>query len=202
MSLKLLIEPTHSILGITETKNYLKVEHTTDNDLIEDIIIPASIAFVENETYVDTSPRQWQQNEEGDVETMELDKGPIISIDEVKEYDDFESTGSLLTESTDFRVSDQELIHVDDYWDKQRRGDGYQIKYTTGLFTASNITNSTDPRLSVFKNAALKFCAWLYENREMYISEINESFSVTYNYEEVPQTIIRLLRPYMRGCML
>jgi len=202
VELKLLTEPTVSILGITETKNFLKVEHTEDDDLIEDIIIPAAVSFVEEETYIDTSPRKWQQNQEGDVDQIELFKGPVISVDEIKYYDDFDSTGSLLTESTDFRIADQKLIHVDDYWDKQRPIDGYQIKYTTGLFTNANYTSSTDPRLSKFKKAALRFAAWLYENREMYIVTVNESFSVNYNYDNVPPEIIRLLRPHMRDCFM
>lgn len=202
IELKLLVEPTVSILGITETKNFLKVEHTEDDDLIEDIIIPAAVSFVEEETYVDTSPRQWQQNQEGDVAQIELFKGPVISVDEIKYYDDFDSTGSLLTESTDFRIADQNLVHVDNYWDKQRPIDGYQIKYTTGLFTSANYTSSTDPRLSKFKKAALRFATWLYENREMYVVTVNESFSVNYNYNDVPPEIIRLLRPHMRDCFI
>ena len=202
IEMKLLTEPTISILGITETKNFLKVEHTEDDDLIEDIIIPAAVDFVENETYIDTSPRSWQQNQQGDVDKIELLKGPVTSIDEIKYYDDFDSTGSLLTESTDFRVAGQWLIHADDYWDKQRSKDGYQIKYTTGLFTASNYTSSTDPRLASFKKAALKFSGWLYENRQMYVTQINESFSVNYDYEKVPQSIIKMLRPHMRSCFM
>lgn len=199
IEMKLLTEPTVSILGITETKNFLKVEHTEDDDLIEDIIIPAAVSFVEDETYIDTSPRTWQQNQTGDVEKIELLKGPVISVDEIKYYDDFDSSGSLLTESTDFRIAGQHLVHEGAYWDKQRDLDGYQIKYTTGLFTSSNYTSSTDPRLSKFKKAALRFSAWLYENREMYVANVSEAFQVTYNYDDVPQEIIRLLRPHMRA---
>jgi uncharacterized phiE125 gp8 family phage protein len=202
VELKLLTEPTVSILGITETKNFLKVEHTEDDDLIEDIIIPAAVSFVEDETYIDTSPRQWQQNQEGDVEEIELYKGPVLSVDEIKYYEDFDSTGSLLTESTDFRIAGQNLVHVDNFWDKQRKFDGYQIKYTTGLFTSGNYTSSTDPRLAKFKKAALRFAAWLYENREMYVVTVNESFSVNYNYDDVPPEVIRLLRPHMRDCFM
>lgn len=201
-NLTLITEPTISILGITAVKNYLKVEHTEDDDLIEDYIIPAAVSFVEEETSIDTSPRQWRQDLEGDVDEIELFKGPVISVDEVKYFDDFDSTGKLYTESTDFRIAGQNLIHESDYWDKQRSGDGYQIKYTTGLFTASNYTSSTDPRLSKFITAALRFSAWLYENREMYVAQINEAFQVTYNYTDVPQDIIRLLRPHMRDCFM
>lgn len=202
LELKLLTEPTVSILGITETKSFLKVEHTEDDDLIEDIIIPAAVSFVEEETYIDTSPRQWQQNQPGDIKKIELLKGPVISVDEIKYYDDFDSSGALLTESTDFRIAGQYLIHKDDYWDKQRELDGYQIKYTTGLFTASTYTNSNDPRLAKFKKAALRFAAWLYENREMYVANVNEAFQVSYDYDNVPPEIIRLLRPHMRDCFM
>lgn len=203
VNLKLLTAPTISILGITATKNYLKVEHTEDDDLLNNIIIPAAVNFVEQETYIDTSPRQWQQDLTGDIDEIELFKGPINSVDEIKYYDDFDSTGKLLTESTDFRIAGQYLIHESGYWDKQRSRDGYQIKYSTGLFTASNYTSSTDPRLGTFIDAALRFSAWIYENREMYVVQVNEAaFNVTYNYQDVPQDIIRLLRPHMRDCFM
>lgn len=200
-TLKLLTEPTLTILGITETKNYLKVETDVDDDLIEDLI-DSSVAWIENETYIDTTPRQWQQNIEGGTKEIELYKGPVASIDEIKKFDDFESTGTLLTESTDFRISDQYLIHVDNYWEQQRSHDGYQIKYTTGLWTSSTYTSSNDQRLKVFKSASLKMVGWLYENRELFVSQISEAFSITYNYEDVPQTVKRLLRPYTRGVFM
>lgn len=196
MALELITEPTLTILTTTETKNYLKVDHSVDDTLIADMI-KASQSFIETETGIAVCPQTWQQFEEGGCETIELIKQPIISVDEIKYFDDFdEMTGSLLTVSIDFRLAGNILIHEDAYWEKQRAVDGYVIKYTAGLFTSSNYTSSTDPRLSTFKICALRFAAWLYENREMYITEINESFQIKYDQTRIPQEIIRMLRPH------
>jgi uncharacterized phiE125 gp8 family phage protein len=199
--MKLITEPTLSILGATETKNYLRVQHDTDNSLISDLV-KVAVSYVEKETYLDIVPRQWQQNAEGGADKIELFKAPIISVDEVKKYTNFDSSGELMTESTDFRVVDNYLIHKSGYWSEAREIDGYVIKYTTGLFTGSNYTSSQDPRLADFKLAALKFCAWLYENREEYVVQVAENYSVSYDYNNIPQSITKILRPYTRGVFL
>lgn len=197
--ISVLMEPTLSILTTAETKNYLKVTDSTDDTLIADLI-KTSQGFIETETGLSIVLQQVKQKQEGDCDVIELVKRPVISVDEVKYFDDFdETTGTLLTESIDFRLVDNLLIHEDDYWIQQRAYDGYQIKYTVGLFTSSNYTSSTDNRLSTFKTCALRFVAWLYENREMYAVEINDSFQIKYDQTKVPQDIIRMLRPYSTG---
>lgn len=194
--LEIVTEPTLTILSSTETKNYLKVDHSTDDTLIADLIKSAQ-SFLETETGLAICPQTWRQLEVGGCDTIELIKQPVISVDEVKYFDDFEEmTGSLLTVSVDFRLAGNILIHEDAYWEQQRDMDGYKIKYTAGLFTSSNYTSSTDLRLSTFKICGLRFIAWLYENREMYCTEINESFSIKYDFNKIPQDIIRMLRPY------
>lgn len=191
MRLTLLTASTQSILGITATKNYLKVEHTTDDTLINTLMATA-VNVVENYTGLITSEQTWRQDEEGDSEYIELIKAPVKNILEVKYYDDFDSTGSLLTESTDFRVASQYLVHDDDYWDKQRPLDGYQIKYSVGMYT-------TDPRMQNMEIAALAIVGFLYENREAYVSQVNETFSVTYDFSKTPAHILQLLRPICEG---
>jgi uncharacterized phiE125 gp8 family phage protein len=196
--LSLITGPTQNILNETEFKNFARVDHTQDDTMILSIV-RAAIGFVENETYNDTMPRQWLQCVPGGVSEIELDKGPIISIDEVKYYDDFDSTGELLTESTDFRVVDNYLIHESGYWDKKRARDGYQIKFTSGMFTS---TSTNDQRLDTFKTAALKFAYWIYENREMYVAGVSESYAVNYDTDKIPPEISKLLRPNTRDLFL
>jgi hypothetical protein len=189
--LSLVTGPTMSILNEAEFKSFARVGTTQDDQMIISIL-KSSISWAENEVYIDTMPRQWLQKCSGGVDKIELLKSPVQSVDEVKYFDDFDSTGYLMTESTDFRVVDKYLIHESGHWDKQRDLDGYQIKYTTGLFTN---TSTNDFRLEIFKTAALKCALWIYENREMYVTGINESFAVSYNTEKIPPEITRLLRP-------
>ena len=196
--LSLITGPTQNILNETDFKDFARIDYTQDDNMIVSILRTA-IGWVENETYQDTMPRQWMQKLTGGVDEIELDRGPIQSIDEVKYYDDFDSTGTLLTESTDFRVVGSYLIHESGYWDKMRDKDGYQVKYTTGLFTN---TSTDDLRLNIFKTAALRFANWIYENREMYVSSVSESYQVNYNVNDVPPELGRMLRPELRDIYL
>ena len=109
-------------------------------------------------------------------------------MDRVVYYDDFDSTGKLLTESTDFRVAGQFLVHEDGHWDYQRPHDGYTINYTV----AGN-WDANDKRLDTLKTAAMRLVGWLYENREEYVTQINEMFGTTYTYAQIPEGIKRLL---------
>jgi uncharacterized phiE125 gp8 family phage protein len=190
--IKLLTAATTSILGITATKNYLKVEHSQDDTLITQMI-EASILFVENYSGFKTSPETWEQYETGDVAKINLDLAPVDSINSITEYDDFDSTGSLLTASTDFRIAGNDLIHVDGYWPKRREVDGYVINYTVGTWLAS------DRRIEALKTAALRCVGWLYENREEFVVNVQESFNVQYDFNSVPAGVKRLLNPFMRN---
>lgn len=178
---------TTSILGVTATKNYLKVEHAVDDTLINTLMAVA-VAKVEQYTGLATGVQTWRQDEDGGIDEIELIKRPLQSVLEVKEFDDFDSTGTLLTESTDFRVAGQYLVNKDDYWDKQRAHDGYQIKFTAGLATG-------DYRISIMETVALRLVAWLYENREEYVTQVGDAFNVVYDFSKTPPGVLDLLRP-------
>ena len=123
---------------------------------------------------------------------------PIIGGFTVDYYADFDSTATSLTGST-VRAVENELYHVDGYFQEGRDGNGYVIQYDAGYFTASNYTNSTDPALNVFKTAILRTVAWLYEQREEHVERSSESeWSVSYA-KELPMGIKRLVQPYHTG---
>lgn len=190
--LKLLTASTISLLTSAETKNYLKVDHTVDDSLILEMI-QAAQDYIENETGISLFTQTWQQLQDGDCEEIELFKEPVQTINSVTYYDDFDSTGTVLTENTDYRLVDKFLIHADEYFEKGRAIDGYNINFTVGKYTTT--ISSASSEASTFKMAALKFCGWLYENREEYLIEVQEGINVKYDYTKIPQTIIRMLRP-------
>lgn len=190
MGEKLLINQTASIFTAGEFKSFARIGNTADDTLIVSGIIPAAHRWAEIALNRDVMSKQWQYTLEGGQDIIDLPRGPVISIDEVKYYDSFESTGQLLTESSDFRLAGDCLYHNDDYWDKMRGGDGYTIKYTAGMFTGSEdstIYNS-------IRIAMMKFAYWLYENREMYVSGYSEGFTVSYDKNSVPPEITAMLR--------
>ena len=190
----LLTATTISLLTTTETKNWLKVDHSVDDTLIG-LLIKAAQGYIENETGITLFESTWEQKQVGGVEEIELLKEPTTQINSVTFYGDFDSTGTVLVSNTDYRlVEPKYLIPPNIVFDEGRPYDGYVINFVAGKYTS---TVSTDDEFSAsIKAAALKFVGWIYENREEYLSEVQEGLSVKYDYTKVPQTIVRMLRPY------
>ena len=199
VKLKVTTAPTLTLVSKTEAKNYLKLSSdTADDDLVEDLI-SASHGIIERElgglSLVTTGYTQYQK---GGVETIELMRQPVINSFTVDYYADFDSTATSLTASS-VRNVDNELYHVNGYFEEGRDGNGYVITYEAGYFTASNYTNSTDPALNVFKTAILRTVAWLYEQREEHVENLREdNWSVSYS-GQLPNGIKRLIMPYHTG---
>lgn len=195
--------PTQTIVSLAEARNYLKETSgvTVDDDLITDIV-NGSTAVIEKELGgISLYEQTWKQYQQGGCETIELLRSPIIGTPTVSYYPSFSTvTATNVTATTYFRAVENELYHVDGYWDEGRAGDGYVIEYTTGLFTASNYTSSDNPVLGTFKTAILRTCAWLFEQREEHVGTVNEGqWSVTYDNENLPQGIKRLVMPFCTG---
>lgn len=200
IKLKITTAPTLTLISKAEAKNYLKLSSdTTDDDLVEDLI-SASQGILERElgglALVTTGFTQYQK---GGCDTIELMREPIIGTPTMSYYEDFTTVTATSLTASSIRAVQNELYHVDGYFDAGRDGDGYVIQYDAGYFTASNYTTSTDPALNVFKTAILRTVAWLYEQREEHITSMNEGeWSVSYS-GELPNGIKRLVMPYHCG---
>ena len=200
IKLKVTTAPTLTLVSKTEAKNYLKLSSdTADDDLVEDLI-SASQGMIERElgglALVTTGFTQYQK---GGIETIELMREPIIGTPTVSYYEDFSTVTATSLTASSIRAVQNELYHVDGYFDEGRDGDGYTIQYDAGYFAASNYTTSTDPALNVFKTAILRTVAWLYEQREEHVTSSNEGeWSVSYS-GELPAGIKRLVMPYHTG---
>lgn len=193
---------TQSILSRTEAKNYLKLDSDlTDDDNLVDSLISASQNIIE-ETLGGLSlyEKTIQQSQQGGCHAIELMYEPVIGTPTVSYYEDFDTvTASNITFSTHFRNVGSKLYHVDGYWDRGRDGDGYVITYNTGLFTASNVTNSNDNRLQVFKTAMLRLIARMYEQREDQATNVKEgNWSVSYDDKDM-YDIKKLIMPFHTG---
>jgi uncharacterized phiE125 gp8 family phage protein len=176
--------PTLSILTTDEVKNYLKLSSdTTDDDLVDQLTKSAT-AIVERECGgLAICEQTWKQYQQGNCKTIELMRQPVIGVPTISYYDDFSTvTATNITYSSYFRNVGNELYHIDDYWEKGREGDGYTITYNTGMFTASTYTSSTDQRLQTMKSIICRIVAYLYENREEYVTSVSEgTWKVTYD---------------------
>lgn len=192
--------PTFSIVTRSEVKNYLKLSSdTTDDDLVDELI-NSSVAIIENDLGIAICQQQFKQYQQGNCKKISLLRDNIIGVPTVSYYEEFSTvTASNITYTSHFRVVGNELFHVDDWFERGRDGDGYEITFNTGLFTASNYTSSDRQERNVFKNAIYRTIAYLYENREEYVTQISEgTWKVTYD-GDLPIGTKRLLMPYHSG---
>ena len=200
---ELVTGPTQTILSVTEAKNELKASTgvTTDDDLIESAIKCATGIIEEELGGISIYTQSWKQYQQGGCDVIELERYPIIGTPTVSYYSKFNTvTATNITATTHFRAVQNDLHHVDGYWDYGRAGDGYTIEYDSGAFTASNFTTSNDPKLHVFKKAIARTVAWLYEQREEGVTKVvEENWEVEYVKGDLPEGIRRLIMPYCRG---
>jgi|GEM_PF-3429119 len=201
--LELVTAPTLSIVSTEEAKNYLKIgDESFDDDLV-DAMKRACVGMIENGSGgISICPQIWKQKQTGGVEKIKLLRQPIQGIPTVSYYESFDTvTATNITYSTYFRkVSPNLLVNVDGYFPYGRDSDGYEITFETSLFTASNYTSSSDPRHGMLKTAILRTLAWMYEQREEYVTQIGEGeWSVNYDFNLLPSSIKALVMPLHSG---
>jgi len=188
-------EPTHELFDIVTTKNYLKVDYSTDDNLIE--LIQKSVRKqLENELGgVLIVKRSVTQKQTGGIETIDLLRSPVNSITSVTYYEDFNSTGEVLSAS-DYRFHDGQLYHKDGYWKQGRAGNGYVIVYNAGHVDDSG--QAAENATPSIRMAALRLIGYLYENREEFATTISEGgYSISYNTIVGNSELKNLLMPYM-----
>lgn len=192
--------PTFSIVSKQEMNNYLKIEENGDTDLVGHIIDTAT-SIIERECGgIALCEQTWKQQQKGGCQTITLLREPIIGVPTVSFYEEFETTTATnITYSDYFKTVDNELYHVDGYWEEGRDGDGYTITFKAGLFTATDYLTSNNPDLDLFKLAIFRIGAWLFEQREEHTEQISEgNWSINYT-KELPSGIKRLLMPISTG---
>lgn len=189
-------EPVFEPVSLEEAKNYLKVDYATDDNLIE-ILIHVARKQIENELGgLLIVKRAVTQKQTGGLERIDLLRQPVNSITSVTYYEDFASTGSVIA-STDYRFNDGQLYHKDGFFSRGREGDGYVIVYNAGI--ANDTGQSAENSPHTLRQAIMRIVAYLYENREEYVTQISEgNLSVTYN-KEIRNDVNLLLMPYHTG---
>lgn len=189
-------EPAYEPVTVTQAKNYLKVDTTNDDALIEALIVSAR-KQVENECGgLAIVKRNFTQKQTGGLETIELMRDPVNSITSITFFEEFASTGEVLGASN-YRNVGANLYHVDSYFQIGRQADGYQIVFNAGIVDDTLVGASTAP--SAIKTAILRYVAFLYENREEYANSILEgNFTVSYD-QKTNFEVKMLLMPYVTG---
>jgi len=193
--------PTLSIVTTDEAKNYLKIGcDVTDDFIVEDLVKASTNIIEHNCGGLCICEQTWKQYQKGGIETIKLLRQPVIGIPTVSYYENFtDITPTNITYTSDFRVVESELHHVDGFFEAGRDGDGYTITFKTGLFTSSTYNSSYNNKLQILKTAILRTVAFFYENREEYISQVKEGeWQVTYD-GNLPIAVKNLIMPLHTG---
>lgn len=186
-------KPTVSILTVGEAKDYIKVNHTEDDLLIE-LLIKSSVNSIESVIHKVIHKSTFIQKQNGGIDKIKLLKCPVTSTPTITYCENFDSTGTSLAVTTDFRLVGNMLYHVDNYFTAGRDGDGYSIEYDSGLFTSSTDDNSME--YTVIKNVMMRLTAFLYENRQQYCTNFNEeNWAINYNLTDIPMEYKTMLLP-------
>ena len=182
-------EPTHEPVTVNEAKNYLKVDDTTDDALIAQLI-KASRKLIETQAALTFHRRTVTQKQTGGLETLDALRQPIHAISSITYAKDFDSTPETI-DATVYRHAGNRFFHEGGRFVEGRFADGYVITYTAGLVadaTPSTLNND-------FKTAILRIVSFLYENRQEYATNWNEQgFSI--NYDIMKSEINRIINPY------
>lgn len=196
-TLKQTSTPTLTIVSSTEMKNYLKVDSTDDDDLINVITLASQKAI---ETQLGGTPIiecDFEQRQRGGCKNIKLLRQPVNGIPTVSYYESFNTvTASNITYSTHFRNVNETLISVDGWFETGRDKDGYTIAFKAGMYDSSNY-DSADEGL---KMAVKRISGYLYENREEGAIDVSEAnWKVKYSWEDDPMGVKYLLMPFNEG---
>lgn len=189
-------EPTHEPVSLEEAKNYLKIDYSTDDDLIT-ILIHVARKQIENELGgLLIVKRTVTQKQTGGLEIFDALRMPVNSISSITFYENFDSSGEVIS-SSQYRFVNGYIFNKDGYWKQGRDADGYVIVYNAGIAddTGQSAENSPEP----LRQAIMRIVAYLYENREEYVEQISEgNLSVRYN-KQIRNDVNLLLMPYHTG---
>jgi hypothetical protein len=193
ISLQCTLKPSVSILTVQEAKNYIKVSHSNDDVLIP-LLIKNTTNTIETVIHKVIHKSGFTQKQQGGCNNIKLMKCPVIGTPTITYYESFDSTGTVLSLNTDYRIVDNILYNSDNYFTEGRDGDGYKIDYEAGLFT--NGTDDNSMEYAVIKNVMLRLTAFLYENRQQYCTQFNEeNWSINYDLTSIPIEIKSMLIP-------
>lgn len=185
---------THEPVDLEEMKNYLKIDYTTDDDLIESLIKGARKQIEDELGGVAIVQRSFVQKQTGGLQRIELLRQPVQTMTSVNFFEYYESTGTLIT---DYRRVNNLLYHKDGFWQTGRDADGYVITYTAGMVADNGQSHQNIPR--GIRSAIERVVAYLYENREDFATSLSEgNLSITYD-KSMRRDINLLLMPFHTG---
>lgn len=187
-------EPQYEPVTVNEAKNYLKVDDTTDDNLIAQLI-KTSRKMIETQASLAFHRRTIVQKQTGGLETIDAVRIPVHSVTSIQYAEDFDSSYITL-DSSEYRLAGNRFFNENYKFKRGRDADGYVVTYIAGMVadtTPSTINND-------MKTAILRIVAFLYENRQEFAQGWTEQgFSINYESDGVALLkgiINKIINPY------
>jgi uncharacterized phiE125 gp8 family phage protein len=189
--------PTLTIVSSTEMKNYLKVDGSTDDTLINGLTLAAQKIIERQLGDTPLIETDFTQRQKGGIEHIKLMRQPVNGVPTVSYYEYFDTTTATnITYSSYFKKVNNTLIHSDGYFVEGRDHDGYEISFKAGKYTASSYSSADEG----LKTAVQRIVGYLYENREEGLTDLKEAnWTAKYNWDKDPVGVKYLLMPYHSG---
>jgi uncharacterized phiE125 gp8 family phage protein len=186
---KVSVEPSVEPVTLTEAKLHLRVDHTTDDDLIN-ILRQVAREMVENYTNrsLITQTRVIKLDNFPCFDTIRLTHGPIQSLTSIT-YDDANDASQTLASSaywTDFDSNIARVVVKNSWPATYDKPNAVQITYVAGYGTAGS--DVPQP----LKQAMLLIIGHLYENRQQVIVSGSPTAAL-----EIPFGASVLMSPYV-----
>lgn len=182
-------EPQYEPVTVNEAKNYMKVDDTTDDTLIAQLI-KSSRKMIETHAALTFHRRQITQKQTGGLDTLDALRVPVTTVSSIQYAENFDSAYITL-DASEYRLAGNRLFSEDYKFKQGREADGYTITYTAGMVadtTPSTLNND-------MKTAILRMTAFLYENRQEYSQGWSEQgFSI--DYDIMKAQLNRIINPY------
>lgn len=174
MHLKVITPPAGEPINVQMAKDYLRIDHTEEDTLIEGLI-GAARDHAEKFLRRSLAPKTYEMIVDGFHKELSIPNPPLISIDNVTIIDE---EGNEIT-PTSYEVKDREpAILITDY---DGSAEEMKIQFQAGY---SELPKSIE-------QALLLLVSHFYENREIVI--------VGTSVVRIPFTVEALLRPYKAG---
>lgn len=169
---KLVTGPSSEPITLAEAKLYLRVDDTTENDLITAIITAARRKF-ENDTYHYLMPQTWElylNKDEISNEQISINKSDITAISSVKYYDINNTQQTLSTSDYQTAIEGRPYsIQITTMPQVYDRLNAMVIRFTLGYANAAAVPED-------IKTAIKTLIGTLYENRQTIVTgtQVNE----------------------------
>lgn len=197
------VAPSSEPVTTAEAKSFLRIDHSNDDSLIDDLIKTAR-EFVEEYTgralmsqtlvltidaYDELADPLWEGTKTGPYKNyyknyVTLSKAPIQSVSTVKTYDD-DDTATTMASSKYYvdlaREPSRVVLRTGETFPTALRvANAIEVTYVAGYASASAVPQA-------IKTAIMQYVAYLYEHRgDMYEAK-----------ESVPASLGRILQPYV-----